>query len=174
MLSTRDRWLVLWFVPDCESICETLKSIKTMYRVVCGFHHCWSRTRKHFPADTDPLAWWKSHVQELPLLGNVARFLCIPATSEPSERVSSSSGHKVSPHCSKLIPGKANMHSCIITWTKREMSMSPKKHIELQVWTHLSDCIYFYFMFWLSCCSLAENNQIIYVLKLLSCRFRFT
>lgn len=61
-------------------------------------------------SDADPLAWWKAHVQELPLLGNVARkFLCIPATSVPSERVFSSSGHIISPHRSKLNPGKVNM-----------------------------------------------------------------
>ncbi len=35
-------------------------------------------------SDADPLAWWKTHVQELPLLGKVARkFICIPATVFP-------------------------------------------------------------------------------------------
>lgn len=61
-------------------------------------------------SDTDPLAWWKIHAQELPLLGKVARkFLCIPATSVPSERVFSCSGHILVPHRSKLNPGKVNM-----------------------------------------------------------------
>lgn len=61
-------------------------------------------------SDTDPLAWWKIHAQELPLLGKVARkFLCIPATSVPSETVFSCSGHILVPHRSKLNPGKVNM-----------------------------------------------------------------
>uniref|UniRef100_A0AAY4AZD2 HAT C-terminal dimerisation domain-containing protein n=1 Tax=Denticeps clupeoides TaxID=299321 RepID=A0AAY4AZD2_9TELE len=44
-------------------------------------------------ADSDPLAWWKAHVEEIPMLLKV----CIPATSVPSERVFSSSGHILSP-----------------------------------------------------------------------------
>ncbi len=49
-------------------------------------------------ADSDPLAWWKAHVEEIPMLSKVARkYLCIPATSVPSERVFSASGHILSP-----------------------------------------------------------------------------
>lgn len=62
------------------------------------------------PSNSDPLAWWKTHVEELPLLSSVARkFPCIPATSVPSERVFGSSGHILSPHRSTLNPGKVNM-----------------------------------------------------------------
>ena len=42
---------------------------------------------------TDPLNWWKNHVFDLPALSKIARmFLCIPATSAPSERVFSVAG----------------------------------------------------------------------------------
>ncbi|KAK0146663.1 putative AC9 transposase [Merluccius polli] len=50
-------------------------------------------------AEADPLAWWKAQVEEMPMLLKVARkYLCIPATSVPSERVFSTSGHILSPH----------------------------------------------------------------------------
>ncbi|KAI2645357.1 E3 SUMO-protein ligase ZBED1 [Labeo rohita] len=46
------------------------------------------------PAKEDPLVWWRGHASELPHLARVARKrLCIPATSVPSERVLSASGH---------------------------------------------------------------------------------
>ena len=39
-------------------------------------------------SNDDPLAWWKAHRQEMPMLSKVARkFLCIPATNVPSESV---------------------------------------------------------------------------------------
>jgi len=62
------------------------------------------------PAEEDPLVWWKGHTSELPHLSRVARkLLCIPATSVPSERVFSASGHIVSPQRALLKPDKVNM-----------------------------------------------------------------
>ncbi|XP_056092489.1 E3 SUMO-protein ligase ZBED1-like [Rhinichthys klamathensis goyatoka] len=62
------------------------------------------------PAEEDPLVWWKGHASELPHLARVARkLLCIPATSVPSERVFSASGHIVSPQRALLKPDKVNM-----------------------------------------------------------------
>jgi len=62
------------------------------------------------PAEGDPLVWWRGHASELPHLARIARkLLCIPATSVPSERLFSASGHIVSPRRSLLKPDKVNM-----------------------------------------------------------------
>ncbi len=43
--------------------------------------------------DTDPLMWWKQHVQEFPRLVRVTRqHLLVPVTSESPERLFSSVG----------------------------------------------------------------------------------
>ena len=43
--------------------------------------------------DTDPLMWWKEHVQEFPRLARMARqHLAVPATSASPERLFSSVG----------------------------------------------------------------------------------
>ncbi len=61
-------------------------------------------------ADDDPLAWWKAHVEEMPMLSKLARkYLCIPATSVPLERVFSTSGHILTPQRSRLSSEHVNM-----------------------------------------------------------------
>jgi hypothetical protein len=60
--------------------------------------------------EENPLDWWKAHSSTYPSLAVFAkRFLCICATSSPSERLFSSSGHIVSPVRMKLKPDKVNM-----------------------------------------------------------------
>ncbi|CAM9556763.1 unnamed protein product, partial [Hapterophycus canaliculatus] len=45
------------------------------------------------PMDRNPLAWWDSHQQSLPLLREIAmRVLCVPASSAASERLFSKAG----------------------------------------------------------------------------------
>ena len=45
------------------------------------------------PLDTDPLMWWKQHVQEFPHLVRMARqHLSVPATSASPERLFRSVG----------------------------------------------------------------------------------
>ncbi|XP_070830824.1 E3 SUMO-protein ligase ZBED1-like [Chaetodon trifascialis] len=44
----------------------------------------------------DPLQWWQDHEAAYPALSNLARkYLCVPATSSPSERIFSCSGNIV-------------------------------------------------------------------------------
>lgn len=62
-------------------------------------------------SEADPLQWWSLHAEELPHLATLAKFVCIPATSVPSEKVFSASGHILSPQRSKLKPEKMNMLS---------------------------------------------------------------
>jgi hypothetical protein len=48
---------------------------------------------KQVPLDTDPLMWWKQHVQEFPRLARMPRqHLAVPATSASPERLFSSVG----------------------------------------------------------------------------------
>lgn len=55
-------------------------------------------------AYADPLACWKAHEKEMPRLLKVARkYLCISATSVPSERVFSTHGYILSPQWCRLL-----------------------------------------------------------------------
>lgn len=56
-------------------------------------------------SDTDPLRWWKAHEANYPRLSNLAKkYLCVPATSSPSERAFSASGNIVTCHRASLKP----------------------------------------------------------------------
>lgn len=56
-------------------------------------------------SETDPLAWWKVHEANFPRVSQLARkYLCIPATSAPSERAFSTGGNIVTCHRSALKP----------------------------------------------------------------------
>ena len=55
--------------------------------------------------ETNPLEWWKTHCTSYPRVSFLAkRYLCIPATSSPSERAFSTSGNIVSCHRAALKP----------------------------------------------------------------------
>ena len=56
-------------------------------------------------SNADPLKWWKNHEINFPTLSRLAkRYLCVPATSSPSERVFSCSGNIVTCHRASLKP----------------------------------------------------------------------
>ncbi|XP_038130854.1 E3 SUMO-protein ligase ZBED1-like [Cyprinodon tularosa] len=60
--------------------------------------------------EEDPLAWWKMHRINFPQLCNMARkYLCVPATSAPSERLFSAGGNIVTCTRSSLKPAKVDM-----------------------------------------------------------------
>lgn len=56
-------------------------------------------------SESNPLQWWKDHEKMFPNLKNLAqKYLCVPATSSPSERVFSTSGNIVTCHRASLKP----------------------------------------------------------------------
>ena len=60
--------------------------------------------------DDDPLQWWKFHENDFPLLSQYARrYLAIPASSAPTERLFSKAGQIVTAKRVQLKPNKANM-----------------------------------------------------------------
>lgn len=61
-------------------------------------------------SEANPLAWWQKNKSSFPHLSKLARkYLCIPATSSPSERLFSTSGNIVSCQRASLKPQKVNM-----------------------------------------------------------------
>ncbi|XP_044130797.1 E3 SUMO-protein ligase ZBED1-like [Bufo gargarizans] len=55
--------------------------------------------------EADPLEWWRLHQANFPRMASLAKkYLCIPATSAPSERAFSTSGNIVTRHRSALKP----------------------------------------------------------------------
>ncbi|KAK0132098.1 Zinc finger BED domain-containing protein 1 [Merluccius polli] len=61
-------------------------------------------------SEGSPLDWWREHQVHFPTLSKVAKkYLCIPATSSPSERVFSSGGNIVTCLRSCLKPEMVNM-----------------------------------------------------------------
>ena len=60
-------------------------------------------------ADTSPLLWWKTECRRFPALSHLAgKYLCISATSVPSERVFSRGGQIVSARRRRLLPKNVN------------------------------------------------------------------
>lgn len=60
--------------------------------------------------EEDPLLWWKGASLKLPILsGRAKKYLCVCATSSPSERVFSCSGNIVTPLRASMNPFKVDM-----------------------------------------------------------------
>ena len=65
---------------------------------------------KNITRHDDPLIWWKEHATHYPHLQQLARkYLCIPATSVPAERLFSKAGELISKRRLCLKPKNVNM-----------------------------------------------------------------
>ena len=61
-------------------------------------------------AESNPLDWWKLQAPSYPVLAKLAKtYLCICASSSPSERLFSASGNILSKKRTLLMPEKLNM-----------------------------------------------------------------
>lgn len=71
-------------------------------------------------SEDDPLKWWRLHQINFPRMSRVAQnYLCIPATSSPSERVFSTGGNVVtSPFMLKTRNGGHAGFSCKKTFKR--------------------------------------------------------
>ena len=59
--------------------------------------------------NADPLIWWNKNRETFPILSKMARkYLCVMATSVPSERLFSAAGSIVSARRNTLKPAKVN------------------------------------------------------------------
>ena len=60
--------------------------------------------------EEDLLEWWKTNCVIFPTLSVIAKkYLCVCATSSPSERFFSTSGNVVGDTCASLKPDEVNM-----------------------------------------------------------------
>ncbi|XP_062566541.1 E3 SUMO-protein ligase ZBED1-like [Saccostrea cucullata] len=68
---------------------------------------------RHMPSvavSSNPLVWWKENAKNFPVLSVIAKqYLCIPATSVPSERVFSTAGDIVTAQRASLKPKHVDM-----------------------------------------------------------------
>ncbi|RVE66573.1 hypothetical protein OJAV_G00108960 [Oryzias javanicus] len=68
------------------------------------------RSLAPIPCKDNATLWWWSKRETLPLLSELAEsFLCVQASSTPSERVFSTAGDTISPERSRILPEKADM-----------------------------------------------------------------
>jgi hypothetical protein len=69
----------------------------------------------------DPLAWWRKHEKEFPLLSRLARkYLAIPATSASVERLFSTAGYFAGNRRSKLQPAILDDLLVLRSWLTKE------------------------------------------------------
>uniref|UniRef100_A0A803JGT7 BED-type domain-containing protein n=1 Tax=Xenopus tropicalis TaxID=8364 RepID=A0A803JGT7_XENTR len=72
-------------------------------------------------SDADPLKWWRCYQANFPRVAKLAQqYLCIPATSSPSERVFSTGGNIVTCHRAALKPDTVD---CLVFLDKPAMSV---------------------------------------------------
>lgn len=68
------------------------------------------RSLPPIPMAEDPVLWWWAKRDTLPLLAELSHsYLCVQASSTPSERVFSTAGDTISQERSRIMPDKADM-----------------------------------------------------------------
>eukprot|EP00063_Salmo_salar_P021871 XP_013996706.1 PREDICTED: zinc finger BED domain-containing protein DAYSLEEPER-like [Salmo salar] len=82
-----------------KTFANTIKEEEASYKAASGI-----------PVDGDPLAWWKSNECKYPHIAMMARrYLAVPGTSVPSERVFSMAGDIVTVKRSTLSPDNVDI-----------------------------------------------------------------
>lgn len=67
--------------------------------------------------DVNPCEWWKDHKLQYPILAKIARdYICIPATSVPSEQAFSKSGELISKRRNRLGDRAIEACMCLNSW----------------------------------------------------------
>lgn len=70
----------------------------------------------------DPLLWWQVKQEEFPILCKIARdYLCIQATSVPSEQAFSIAGLTISPLRNRLEAETARITLCLKSWLRKKI-----------------------------------------------------
>ena len=91
---------MLWVEPKVKESFDKGKKVVTFFKSSTIGRNDLAKVQKELytrvqqvPIDTDPLMWWKEHVQEFPHLARMVRqHLVVPATSTSPERLFSSVG----------------------------------------------------------------------------------
>ena len=82
--------------------------------------------------NSDPLLWWQQQQIQFPILSKLARkYLGIPATSVPSERLFSDAGNHITPRRSNLKP-KLVSRMLFLKRNDNFINMFPNSHLYKQ------------------------------------------
>jgi len=72
--------------------------------------------------ETEPLLWWQAHINEFPVLNNMARdYLTIQATSVASEQAFSVAGNTITKTRNRLLPETARACLCVKSWLDKDL-----------------------------------------------------
>ena len=83
--------------------------MKQQYKDIARAEVLRYRSEAAIPVDQDPLKWWAVHKNLYPNMSRIARkYLCIVATSVPSEQLFSTAGNIVSEKRACLLPENVN------------------------------------------------------------------
>lgn len=75
--------------------------------------------------NVNPLAWWKTHQEEFPILSLIAKdFLIIQSTSVPSEQAFSIANNTITQTRNRLDPETAREILCLKSWIKNKLGIN--------------------------------------------------